>query len=104
MSKEPPQRRTLADIIMEKIKDKKTEIESQMSEQSVTPPMDERLIKVFKGYNISLRSIVQHHQRLRLSSQCISFHNEFHEVSSQEVLYNQSVLFTDCSMIITRKK
>ena len=49
MSKEPPQRRTLADIIMEKIKDKKTEIESQMSEQSVTPPMDERLVKVFKG-------------------------------------------------------
>ncbi len=51
MSKEPPQRRTLADIIMEKIKDKKTEIESQMSEQSLTPPMDERLVKVFKGYN-----------------------------------------------------
>lgn len=49
MSKEPPQRRTLADIILEKIKDKKTEIESQMSEQSQTPPMDERLVKVFKG-------------------------------------------------------
>ena len=52
MSKEPPQRRTLADIIMEKIKDKKTEIESQMSEQSHAPPMDERLVKVFKGYII----------------------------------------------------
>lgn len=50
MSKEPPQRQTLADIIMEKIKDKKTEIESQMSEQSLAPaPMDERLMKVFAG-------------------------------------------------------
>ena len=31
MSKETPKRRTLADAIMEKIQDKKTEIESQMS-------------------------------------------------------------------------
>ena len=31
MSKDTPARRTLADVIMEKIKDKKTEIESQMS-------------------------------------------------------------------------
>lgn len=48
MSKEPPERQTLADLIMEKIKDKKTEIASQMSEQSLTPAMDERLVKVFK--------------------------------------------------------
>lgn len=31
MSKHTPARRTLADVIMEKIQDKKTEIESQMS-------------------------------------------------------------------------
>ena len=31
MSKDTPARRTLADVIMEKIQDKKTEIESQMS-------------------------------------------------------------------------
>ena len=31
MSKDKPARRTLADVIMEKIRDKKTEIESQMS-------------------------------------------------------------------------
>ena len=31
MSKDTPARRTLADVIMEKIRDKKTEIESQMS-------------------------------------------------------------------------
>ena len=31
MSKEMPARRTLADVILEKIQDKKTEIESQMS-------------------------------------------------------------------------
>lgn len=31
MSKDIPARRTLADVIMEKIRDKKTEIESQMS-------------------------------------------------------------------------
>lgn len=31
MSREAPARRTLADVIMEKIQDKKTEIESHMS-------------------------------------------------------------------------
>lgn len=31
MSKDTPARRTLADVIMDKIRDKKTEIESQMS-------------------------------------------------------------------------
>ena len=31
MSKDAPVRRTLADVIMEKIQEKKTEIESQMS-------------------------------------------------------------------------
>ncbi|XP_020612923.1 bystin-like [Orbicella faveolata] len=49
MSKDTPARRTLADVIMEKIQDKKTEIESQMSERSTAPQMDERLVQVFKG-------------------------------------------------------
>lgn len=49
MSKDTPARRTLADVIMEKIQDKKTEIESQMSEKSTAPQMDERLVQVFKG-------------------------------------------------------
>ncbi|KAK3713149.1 hypothetical protein QZH41_010041 [Actinostola sp. cb2023] len=49
MSKEAPERRTLADIIMEKIQDKKTEIESHMSEKTSAPQMDERMVKVFKG-------------------------------------------------------
>ena len=35
MSKDTPARRTLADVIMEKIRDKKTEIESQMSGMSL---------------------------------------------------------------------
>ncbi|KAJ7381016.1 hypothetical protein OS493_004611 [Desmophyllum pertusum] len=34
---------------MDKIQDKKTEIESQMSERSTAPHMDERLVQVFKG-------------------------------------------------------
>ena len=34
MSKDTPARRTLADVIIEKIRDKKTEIESQMSGMS----------------------------------------------------------------------
>ncbi|PFX15107.1 Bystin [Stylophora pistillata] len=50
MSEDTPARRTLADVIMEKIRDKKTEIESQMSERSTSPQMDERLVEVFKGY------------------------------------------------------
>jgi len=49
MSKDTPARRTLADVIMEKIQDKKTEIESQMSERTTAPQMDERLVEVFKG-------------------------------------------------------
>ncbi|KAL9979229.1 hypothetical protein ACROYT_G016860 [Oculina patagonica] len=49
MSKDTPARRTLADVIMDKIRDKKTEIESQMSERSTAPQMDERLVQVFKG-------------------------------------------------------
>lgn len=48
MSKHTPARRTLADVIMEKIQDKKTEIESQMSERTAAPQMDERLVEVFK--------------------------------------------------------
>lgn len=49
MSKDAPARRTLADVIMDKIRDKKTEIESQMSERTTAPQMDERLVEVFKG-------------------------------------------------------
>lgn len=48
MSKDAPVRRTLADVIMEKIQEKKTEIESQMSERTAAPQMDVRLVRVFK--------------------------------------------------------
>ncbi|XP_068690177.1 bystin-like isoform X2 [Montipora foliosa] len=49
MSKDAPVRRTLADVIMEKIQEKKTEIESQMSERTAAPQMDVWLVRVFKG-------------------------------------------------------
>lgn len=49
MSHEPVERRTLADIIMDKINEKKTEIQSQMSETPEAPPLDERVVKVFKS-------------------------------------------------------
>lgn len=49
MSKDAPVRRTLADVILEKIQEKKTEIESQMSERTAGPQMDERLVQVFRG-------------------------------------------------------
>ena len=48
MSNEPRERRTLADIIMEKISEKKTEIQSQMSETVATPVIDEKIVSVFK--------------------------------------------------------
>jgi len=48
MSNEPRERRTLADIIMEKINEKKTEIQSQMSEPPERPVLDEKVVSVFK--------------------------------------------------------
>ncbi|XP_040280047.1 bystin [Bufo bufo] len=51
MNKNPPLRRTLADIIMEKITEKQTEVESVMSEVSgrPMPQLDPRVLEVYKG-------------------------------------------------------
>ena len=49
------EQRTLADIIMEKIKEKETEIASHLTEtQSLTPQMDERVVRVFRSVGIIL--------------------------------------------------
>lgn len=51
MNKNPPMRRTLADIIMEKITEKQTEVGTVMSEVSglPMPQLDPRIIEVYKG-------------------------------------------------------
>ncbi|XP_036415700.1 bystin [Colossoma macropomum] len=51
MSKNPPVRRTLADIIMEKITEKQTEVGTVMSEVSgqPMPQLDPRVIEVYRG-------------------------------------------------------
>lgn len=49
MSTQPKERRTLADIIMGKINDKKTEIQSHMSEAPERPVLDEKVVNVFKS-------------------------------------------------------
>lgn len=50
MSTDEQPRRTLADIIQEKIRDKETEIATQMTEAvSVSSQMDEKVVSVFKG-------------------------------------------------------
>ncbi|XP_006860515.1 PREDICTED: bystin [Chrysochloris asiatica] len=51
MNKNPPARRTLADIIMEKLTEKQTEVETAMSEVSgpPMPQLDPRVIAVYKG-------------------------------------------------------
>ncbi|CAB1353729.1 unnamed protein product [Coregonus sp. 'balchen'] len=53
MNKNPPMRRTLADIIMEKITEKQTEVGTVMSEVSgrPMPQLDPRIIEVYKGVN-----------------------------------------------------
>lgn len=53
MNKNPPIRRTLADIIMEKITEKQTEVGTVMSEVSgkPMPQLDPRVIEVYKGVN-----------------------------------------------------
>lgn len=49
MSDKPQERRTLADIIMEKINEKKTEIQSHVSEAPERPVLDEKIVTVFKS-------------------------------------------------------
>ena len=50
MNEEPRPRRTLADMIMEKIRDKETEIASHMTDAvSLSHQMDEKVVSVFKG-------------------------------------------------------
>lgn len=49
MRQEQPERRTLADIVMEKIREKQTEIATQFSDQPVTSQMDPRVVTMFKG-------------------------------------------------------
>ncbi|NWU69287.1 BYST protein, partial [Pterocles burchelli] len=51
MNKNPPLRRTLADIIMEKITEKQTEVETALSEVSgcPMPQLDPRVLEVYKG-------------------------------------------------------
>ncbi|KAM9408643.1 bystin isoform 1-T1 [Pholidichthys leucotaenia] len=51
MNKNPPMRRTLADIIMEKITEKQTEVGTMMSEVSgrPMPQLDPRIIEVYRG-------------------------------------------------------
>ena len=48
MSKEPIARRTLADIIMEKMAEKKTEVDSQFSTADVRPHLDEKVVNCYK--------------------------------------------------------
>lgn len=55
MNKDAPPRRTLADIIMEKLTEKRTEVASQMSESGVTlPELDDRVVQVYKGVGVLL--------------------------------------------------
>ena len=49
MHEEVNSRKTLADLIMDKIRDKETEIASQMSDASLSRHMDEKVVAVFKG-------------------------------------------------------
>ncbi|CAI8019859.1 Bystin [Geodia barretti] len=49
MHEEATPRRTLADIILEKIREKETEIASQVSDVSLSCTMDEKVVTVFKG-------------------------------------------------------
>ncbi|XP_064895070.1 bystin [Columba livia] len=51
MNKNPPLRRTLADVIMEKITEKQTEVETALSELSGCPmaQLDPRVLEVYRG-------------------------------------------------------
>ena len=49
MHEEANPRKTLASMIMDKIRDRETEIASQMSDVSISHRMDEKVVAVFKG-------------------------------------------------------
>lgn len=48
MTQEPEERKTLSDIIMEKLAEKKTEVDSQFSVGEVKPKLDEKIISCYK--------------------------------------------------------
>ena len=48
MTQEPEKRKTLGDIIMEKLAEKKTEVDSQFSVGEVKPKLDEKIISCYK--------------------------------------------------------
>lgn len=54
MPQEMTERKTLADAIMEKIRDKETELASHLSEISIVRghSIDERVVHVYKGYKV----------------------------------------------------
>lgn len=54
MGQNQPERRTLADIILEKLKEKETEIASVTGHDPTMPQMDDRVIAVFKGVGVIL--------------------------------------------------
>lgn len=64
MSKDPPVRRTLADIIMEKITEKQTEIRTQMSDNASVQmqELDDRVVNMYK----SVRPILQRYRSGKL--------------------------------------
>ncbi|XP_062605580.1 bystin-like [Saccostrea cucullata] len=64
MCKDPPVRRTLADIIMEKITEKQTEIRSQMSDNASVQmqQLDDRVVNMYK----SVRPILQRYRSGKL--------------------------------------
>lgn len=64
MSANPPARRTLADIIQEKLTEKKTEIQSQMTDNASVQldQLDERLVNMYK----SIRQILQKYRSGKL--------------------------------------
>ncbi len=55
MNPDPAPRRTLADMIWEKVKDKETEIATQVSDaQSLSASMDPKVVEVFRGVGVIL--------------------------------------------------
>ncbi|XP_067934604.1 bystin-like [Watersipora subatra] len=55
MSSDPMKRRTLADIIQEKLTEKRTEIQSQMSDATNVKDLDERLVEMYRKVGLVLR-------------------------------------------------
>lgn len=95
MSSKPSTRRTIADIIMDKLTEKKTEIQSQMSDDSRTLggeiQLDERVVKMYS----QIKTVLQKYRsgKLPKAFKIVPSLNNWEHVIYFEILNDKKLSF-----------